>query len=137
MNGTSKMRGRARLAGVAALTLLGSVTAAIGSAAAATGPGTFGPDSFSDCPLNRICVYAATNGGASPGWASYTATSPGRCTNAPIATLVGVRGALSVYNRTGHVQKVYAAFDCGGEPRSVNVNTAIPNLGAAHWSIGG
>lgn len=137
MNGTSKKRGRARLAGVAALGLLGSLTVATGSAAAATGSGAFGPDSFSDCPLNRICVYAATNGGTSPGWASYTATSPGRCTNAPIATLAGVRGALSVYNRTGRVQRVYAAFDCGGDPRVVNVNTAIPNLGAAHWSIGG
>ncbi|WIX90426.1 peptidase inhibitor family I36 protein [Amycolatopsis sp. DG1A-15b] len=137
MNGTSKKRGWARLAGVAALGLLGSLTVATGSAAAATGSGAFGPDSFSDCPLNRICVYAATNGGTSPGWASYTATSPGRCTNAPIATLAGVRGALSVYNRTGRVQRVYAAFDCGGDPRVVNVNTAIPNLGAAHWSIGG
>ncbi|WP_368860539.1 peptidase inhibitor family I36 protein [Amycolatopsis magusensis] len=96
-----------------------------------------GPASFSDCPANRICVFAATNGGSVPGWTHFPATSPGSCTNAPIPTLTGLRGALSAYNRTGRVQKLYAAANCGGDPRTVHVNTAIPNLGTPHYSIGG
>ena len=112
-----------------------SVALALGFAAPAAA--SVEPASFADCPANRICVFAATNGGTVPGWRHFPATPPGSCTDAPIPTLAGVRGALSVYNRTGKVQKVYTAFGCGGDSRTVNVGSAIPNLGVTYWSIGG
>ncbi|MFI9756432.1 hypothetical protein ACIHFB_00670 [Streptomyces sp. NPDC051963] len=83
---------------------------------ATTDDGPIGPADFSNCPRGLICVYASTNGGELPGWKSFVLTRPGNCTFAGIPTLVGIRGYLSAYNRTGLTQKLWLGTNCtGGE----------------------
>lgn len=99
--------------------------------------GDVGAAAYSDCPTGRICVYAATNGGGLPGWKQFARTRPGSCTFAIIPTLVGARGYLSAYNRTGSDQKLWTNINCTGTATTIGNEGIVGNLGSAHGSIGG
>ncbi|WP_396426873.1 peptidase inhibitor family I36 protein [Amycolatopsis sp. EV170708-02-1] len=99
--------------------------------------GKIGSDDYASCPVGRICVYAAPNGGGVPGWKHFGRTMPGSCTLAVIPTLVGLRGYLSAYNRTGTSQKLWTNRNCTGTATGLGNESIVNNLGSAHWSIGG
>ena len=99
--------------------------------------GNIGPADYADCPRNRICVYASTNGGGLPGWTHFGRTSPGSCTLAVVPTLLGLRGYVSAYNRTGVSQRLWTNTNCTGLPTILGNEGIANNLGSAHASIGG
>jgi hypothetical protein len=135
---TSNRRTRKKItAAVGVVSAILAVCTASPAAASTNDRGDIGPASFSNCPVGQICVYAAVNGGEVPGWRSFRATSSGSCTSSWIPTLAGIRGALSVYNRTGIVQKIYVNADCTGSYTRLENGDARENLGTARWSIGG
>lgn len=131
----------------AAVLLAVALLAGIGTAApaSAAGPATsttvgepvVEPASFDDCSYGRICVYIAKNGGSLPGWRQLLVTNPGSCTFAGIVGVTGLRGALSVANRSNTVQKVWTGTNCTGSYSLVFPGNEIGNLGTARWSVGG
>lgn len=86
-----------------------------------------------------MCVFVGTNGATSLGWKSFRATASGSCTWAGMTTLLppGVRGALSVYNRTGVSQKIFISSNCTGSYRVIPNGWALEDLGVQNWSVGG
>lgn len=134
---STKQARRKLVAGAGVVSAVPAVSTAGPAAASTPGSGGIGTADFSDCPVGQICVYVAVNGGGVPGWRGLRATPSGSCTFSGIASMIGFRGARSVYNRTGVVQKVYASTNCTCGHAWVNNGEAREDLGTPRWSIGG
>lgn len=126
----------------AALLLVVALFATFGPAAPANAAGTattsISAQAPASCPSGSMCIYPLTGWRTTAGWRHLPPTASGSCSWAGIATLGGIRGALSAYNRTGIVQRLWLNGNCTGAPSYyLSPGAAIDNLGSVRWSIGG